>query len=917
MKNFILSAFAFFLSFSLLNAQISIYSPVKPLKSKPSNSQKAVKYYHFEQDAAPFTSISTTGTAITPGGDWDDGTYYLDLTGQFSFLYNGKTISTFAINTNGALILGKNTAAGYNNNLASTDKWPILAPLWDDLKFYNSGSGDGLFYQIDVLGTDTVLTIEWYNVCHYGSSGNPVSFQVKIHSESGIIEYVYSNMSKASSWNASASIGLNDQENGVTKFLSITPGDPATVSYTTPNNSINNSTLASIDSGTVYRFTYIPPEYDLAITKISPRLKFLGDTITFSVNVANNGSNTADNFAVITEVYDQDTNQVFADTLNVLDAGLEYLHDSVFTIPDFWIPDTNEIYTVKSYVVYPPDLDSTNDTLISPLIVLNRPKYSLDTLYSYDLDQDSIAKIDIDSGHVTYISKPAVDNTLVSGDFVGSYPDTRLYSVSWWNSTLYYIHDDGTAYSLGKFTGLQEGDKILGLTWDKKTNTIYAIAFNFDNGTNLYTLDLKNMRATFLANIADHALNGFAADTSGQLYVIDLLSNSLCKIDKNTYTLELVNSLGINLNWSFVDLAIDRTTNTLYGVLYDAEHGSGTFGIIDTTPDITNSFKRISYTNQITVAAIYSQTYTVAFIVQDTATNLLENASIKAGGQILTTGFGGLASTKLGRNQYTAIVSKYGYYTDTLNFTVNSDTLFTITLRTMPKVVFTVVDYDNNPIDSAKISIDGLTIFTNTDGIAITPLPSGHHTAIISKDGYFTSNFDFNVSSDTSFTFSLMTVPQSYTVTFNVIDSESNPLPGANIYISGNTLTTDNNGTASTTLYNGDYTAVVTRDYYDYKILNFTLSSDTTFTITLTRISTSLSNVDGIKIYPNPASNVVHINNAQGYMLIIYDLTGKAVVKQAINRNLQTINIQKLPAGLYLLNLRNSKNQINLKLIVK
>ena len=918
MKNFTLSVFIFFLSFSILSAQISIYSPVKARKLPlPNSSSKMIKYYQFEQASAPFNSIASTGTEVTPNGDWDDGYYYLDLTGQFSFVYNLKRVSSFSINTNGTLVMGRNQYIDFSNNLADNDRWPVLAPLWDDLNFYKNGSGDGLFYQIDTSGTDTVLTIEWNNVCRYGSNGNPVSFQIKLHSQTGVIEFIYSNMSKATNWSASASIGINDQEDGVTKFISVTPGTPPTVSYTTANNSINGTTLASIDSGTVYRFTYVPPDYDLGIIKVTPNLKFVGDTINLSVDVFNNGTTTANNFTLITEIFDADTNQIFTDTLTVSGAFLLYMNDSTFVMPDPWIPDSAGVYTIRTYLTYANDQDSTNDTLVSQLIVLNQPQYALDTIYGYDLNKDSTAQIDIDSGHVKYLNQPDIDNDLVGGDFVGLYPQTKLYATSWWYSTLYYIHDDGIAYSLGKFSGLQEGDKILGFTWDQKSNTIYAIAFNFDNGTNLYTLDIENMRATFLANIADHALNGLAADTSGQLYVIDLLSNSLCKIDKNTYTLELVNTLGINLNWAFIDLAIDRTTNILYGTLYDAYHSSGAFGIIDTTPNITNSFRQISYTSQITMAAVYSRTYTVAFNIIDTAGNALEGTTIKVGGQILTTNTAGSASTELGKNQYTAIISKYGYYTDTLNFTVNSDSSFTITLRLMPKVTFTIIDNDNNPLDSAKISVNGQSIYTNTNGIAEIPLPAGQHTANISKDGYFPVNFNFDLSSDTSFTISLTPVPVTYTVTFNVTDSASNPLSGASIYVAGYTLTTDNTGTASITLNNGDYTAVVTKDYYDYKILNFTLSSDTTFNVKLTRISTSLDNIDGIKIYPNPASSVVHISNAQGYILTIYNLAGKTIVKQAINRSLQTINVGKLPAGLYLLNLRNSKKQINLKLMVK
>ena len=76
-------------------------------------------------------------------------------------------------------------------------------------------------------------------------------------------------------------------------------------------------------------------------------------------------------------------------------------------------------------------------------------------------------------------------------------------------------------------------------------------------------------------------------------------------------------------------------------------------------------------------------------------------------------------------------------------------------------------------------------------------------------------------------------------------------------------------------------------------------------------------NKPNIKIYPNPASRAIHVTNAQGYNLQVLDLTGRVIVSQPINSNMQTVTLPSLSSGLYLVTLKGKQGQFTYKLIVR
>ena len=83
---------------------------------------------------------------------------------------------------------------------------------------------------------------------------------------------------------------------------------------------------------------------------------------------------------------------------------------------------------------------------------------------------------------------------------------------------------------------------------------------------------------------------------------------------------------------------------------------------------------------------------------------------------------------------------------------------------------------------------------------------------------------------------------------------------------------------------------------------------------------------NGVKVYPNPASGRANleltINQAGNAQLYIFDLSGKMVRSENLGKlaegeYVRTLDLQNLPQGMYLINVRVGKNAVASKLIVR
>jgi hypothetical protein len=75
----------------------------------------------------------------------------------------------------------------------------------------------------------------------------------------------------------------------------------------------------------------------------------------------------------------------------------------------------------------------------------------------------------------------------------------------------------------------------------------------------------------------------------------------------------------------------------------------------------------------------------------------------------------------------------------------------------------------------------------------------------------------------------------------------------------------------------------------------------------------------GITLYPNPASDNINITlpeNVSQAMFTLYDMQGKILIKQEVSSK-ETVAVNKLSAGVYIYNVRTSKQNYQGKLIRK
>ncbi|HLS12020.1 MAG TPA: Omp28-related outer membrane protein [Flavobacteriaceae bacterium] len=84
----------------------------------------------------------------------------------------------------------------------------------------------------------------------------------------------------------------------------------------------------------------------------------------------------------------------------------------------------------------------------------------------------------------------------------------------------------------------------------------------------------------------------------------------------------------------------------------------------------------------------------------------------------------------------------------------------------------------------------------------------------------------------------------------------------------------------------------------------------------------SLLNVDdfsqeSITLYPNPTDGIVHIENAEGFQVEVFNILGKVVLNKAHITNQETLNLSNLTAGVYYVKLQNENTTEVKKVVVK
>ncbi len=264
---------------------------------------------------------------------------------------------------------------------------------------------------------------------------------------------------------------------------------------------------------------------------------------------------------------------------------------------------------------------------------------------------------------------------------------------------------------------------------------------------------------------------------------------------------------------------------------------------------------------------------------------------------------------------YNYSVARDGYFTFTGSFVVVDDNL-TIDVALIPvhyDVTFVVVDQDSNPIDDAVIRFNGVT--GDPGEYVFTVYEPGNYSYLISKDGYYTLNGIATVV-DQDITVDITLVLITYTVTFNVVDAESNPITDAVVTFNGTAAPAGSYVFAN--LLPGTYGYEVGKEGYVAVTGDVTITNeDVTLPITLNLVGVNTNTFANFSAYPNPFTNSISISNpAVVSRIVVANIIGQNVLDITTN-GAGSIETASLPAGVYLVTFEAANGERLVRKMVK
>lgn len=229
-------------------------------------------------------------------------------------------------------------------------------------------------------------------------------------------------------------------------------------------------------------------------------------------------------------------------------------------------------------------------------------------------------------------------------------------------------------------------------------------------------------------------------------------------------------------------------------------------------------------------------------------------------------------------------------------------------------ITFSVTGAGSLPLEGVSIAIEGQenNLSTDEDGLANLLIMQGAYSFTATIEGYndFTGTFELGAS---ALMVPIEMVETTYTLTFMVTDGEL-PLEGANIEIAGETLTTEANGEANIMLVNGSYPYQVTATDHTTATGEAVVNeADLEITVTLTS-TVGIIEVQGFRIYPNPASSYVMIEGVSIQKAELLQLTG--VVARTFENPTNNLSLEGLRPGYYFLRLYTSDGQVKVHRIM-
>ncbi len=283
---------------------------------------------------------------------------------------------------------------------------------------------------------------------------------------------------------------------------------------------------------------------------------------------------------------------------------------------------------------------------------------------------------------------------------------------------------------------------------------------------------------------------------------------------------------------------------------------------------------------------------------------------------VLYTDTNGYVSFQALKGEYKYIICKDGYKNELGTFeVVDSDITIEATLNEGDDpqcvVTFIVTDVDENPVEDAKVTFDEKTYTTCGEGkVVIEDVEVGFYYYSVTKKGYKyvedllvvdKENVNVNVALD----------HETYTLTLKAFPEQGGVVSGEGEYPAGEEVN------VSTTVNEGwkfiNWTDTTGNVVSDNKSFVYTMTAKDAMLTANFEDDVSVKDITDaeVKIFPNPARNKFYIESSEmiGNLRLI-DVSGQVIKNVAVDQLRLEINVQHLPAGIYVMQIHTAGSVI-------
>lgn len=303
------------------NFNMVAYENDKTRVINPKFTPDIVNNYIFTQSNTTYTSINTTGTQVSGSVNCDDSGFGPFNIG-FNFTYNGAVYTQFGVCCNGSMQFGAVTPyLGYTPLQYYTT---VVVPGANDMQLYTDGA---IYYQLTGSAPNRVLTIEWYHQGFYYTSGNELSYEIKLYETTNAIQFVYQTGTRTST--RELEVGINGS--AVSDFSNRTTTSNWAATTPGATNAATCTFSPTIYPASGLTFTWAPPAPPATPTLVRPLNHAIGrplyDTLQWTA------SSGATNYHLQIALDSLMTQLVFSDTTMT---GVQYTVGQFSPLTNWW-----------------------------------------------------------------------------------------------------------------------------------------------------------------------------------------------------------------------------------------------------------------------------------------------------------------------------------------------------------------------------------------------------------------------------------------------------------------------------------------------------------------------------------------------------------------------------------------------------